>query len=53
VAVGRHYRDTAPTSGTLYTMANEQMRLDVEVVDVTNAEEPPADAPAAPAVAPA
>jgi transglutaminase-like putative cysteine protease len=34
VAVGRHYRDTAPTAGTLYTMAREQMRLDVEVVDL-------------------
>jgi transglutaminase-like putative cysteine protease len=33
LAVGRHFRDTAPTSGTLYSMANEQMRLDVEVVD--------------------
>lgn len=34
VAVGRHYRDTAPTSGTLYSVANEQLTLDVEVVDL-------------------
>jgi len=44
VAVGRHYRDTAPTSGTLYSMAAEQLRLDVEVVDL-DAEEAAAAAP--------
>jgi transglutaminase-like putative cysteine protease len=31
MAVGRHYRDTAPTSGTLYTPANELLTVDVEV----------------------
>lgn len=34
VAVGRHYRDTAPTSGTLYTPAGESLTLDVEVADL-------------------
>lgn len=48
VAVGRHYRDTAPTSGTLYTMANEQLRLDVEVVDLDS---PQAQAESAPVAA--
>ena len=31
MAVGRHYRDTAPTAATLYTPAVENLRLDVEV----------------------
>jgi transglutaminase-like putative cysteine protease len=31
IAVGRHYRDTAPTSGTLYSSAQEQLAVDVEV----------------------
>ncbi len=35
VAYGRSYRDTAPTAGTLYTPANESLRIDVEVKDVT------------------
>lgn len=50
VAVGRHYRDTAPTAGTLYSVATEQMTLDVEVVDLDAA--PPAPAPEQPAPAP-
>jgi transglutaminase-like putative cysteine protease len=33
VAVGRHYRDATPTAGTLYSRANETMRVDVEVTD--------------------
>ena len=48
VAYGRHYRDTAPTAGTLYTPAGETMRVDVEVKDLTPKE--PATAPAAPAL---
>jgi transglutaminase-like putative cysteine protease len=31
---GRHYRDTAPTSGTLYSPARESMWVDVEVAEV-------------------
>ena len=31
MAVGRHYRDTAPTSGTLYSPAQERLTIDVEV----------------------
>jgi transglutaminase-like putative cysteine protease len=34
LAVGRHYREAAPVSGTLYSPANEQMTVDVEVADV-------------------
>ena len=30
---GRHFRDATPTAGTLYTKANETMRIDVEVSD--------------------
>lgn len=42
VAYGRHYRDTAPTSGTLYnTSARETMTIDVEVKDVTPEGQPP------------
>ena len=33
VAVGRHYRDATPTAGTLYSKANETLRVDVEVAD--------------------
>jgi len=33
VAVGRHYRDAAPTSGTLYSSAQEWMTIDVRVVE--------------------
>jgi transglutaminase-like putative cysteine protease len=31
VAYGRHFRDTAPTAGTLYTPACESLTVDVEV----------------------
>jgi transglutaminase-like putative cysteine protease len=31
VAYGRYYRDTSPTSGTLYSPAAERMTIDVEV----------------------
>ena len=31
VSVGRHFRDTAPITGTLYTPANERLIIDVEV----------------------
>jgi len=35
-AYGRHFRDTAPTEGTLYSPATESMTVDVEVRDLTN-----------------
>ncbi len=35
VAVGRHYRDTAPTSGAVYGGSGERMSIDVEVTEVT------------------
>lgn len=36
VAVGRHFRDTAPTSGTIFGGgAGEVMTVDVEVADIT------------------
>ena len=35
VGYGRHWRDTAPTSGTLYGKSAESMVVDVSVVDVT------------------
>ncbi|CAK0762700.1 Transglutaminase [Gammaproteobacteria bacterium] len=35
LSVGRHYRDTAPVTGTLYTMAQENMVTSVEMVDIT------------------
>jgi transglutaminase-like putative cysteine protease len=38
VAYGRYYRDTAPTSGTLFTQAFETMGIDVEVQEVETAE---------------
>ncbi|MGD1275646.1 MAG: transglutaminase family protein [Tepidisphaeraceae bacterium] len=34
VGYGRHYRDTAPTSGTLFTPATEKMSVAVEVTEV-------------------
>jgi transglutaminase-like putative cysteine protease len=40
VAVGRHYRDTAPVSGTLYTMAAETMNARVEMVEQTETDAP-------------
>ncbi len=33
VAYGRHYRDAAPTSGTLYSTATERMTIDVQVIE--------------------
>jgi transglutaminase-like putative cysteine protease len=33
VAYGRHYRDATPTSGTLYSSAQETMTIDVQVVE--------------------
>lgn len=35
VAYGRHYRDAAPTSGTLYSAARETMTIAVQVVEST------------------
>ncbi|HEX3601175.1 MAG TPA: transglutaminase family protein [Lacipirellulaceae bacterium] len=34
VSVGRHFRDTAPISGTIYSPANERLIIDVEVAEV-------------------
>jgi len=31
VSVGRHFRDTAPITGMLFTGANERLVIDVEV----------------------
>jgi transglutaminase-like putative cysteine protease len=42
VAYGRHYRDTAPTAGTLYTAAGEALTIAVEVKDVTPKDASPA-----------
>jgi transglutaminase-like putative cysteine protease len=36
VGYGRHWRDTAPTQGTIYSPANETMTVDVLVQDVTD-----------------
>ncbi len=36
VAYGRYYRDTAPTSGTLYSPAYETLSIDVEVSEVSD-----------------
>jgi transglutaminase-like putative cysteine protease len=35
LAIGRHYREAAPISGTLYSSAVERMTVDVEVRDLT------------------
>lgn len=35
VAVGRHYRDTAPTAGTIYSPAAEAMHVHVAVTEAT------------------
>jgi transglutaminase-like putative cysteine protease len=35
VAVGRHYRDTAPTSGVVYGGAGEWMGIDVELEEIS------------------
>jgi transglutaminase-like putative cysteine protease len=40
MAVGRHYRDTAPTSGTLYSSAQETLKVDVEVAPLDTASQP-------------
>jgi transglutaminase-like putative cysteine protease len=36
VAYGRHYRDATPTSGTLYTSAQESMSVDVQIIDLSS-----------------
>ncbi len=36
VGVGRHYRDTAPATGTIYSAAVESMTVDVEVADISD-----------------
>ena len=42
VAYGRHFRDTAPTAGTIFGEAlNEQMAVDVEVREVLPLGVPP------------
>lgn len=46
VAYGRHFRDTTPTSGTLYSSANETMSIDVVVKDLAETVEAPAAGPA-------
>jgi transglutaminase-like putative cysteine protease len=35
LAVGRHYRDTAPVTGTLFTVATETMQTSVEMIEET------------------
>jgi transglutaminase-like putative cysteine protease len=46
LAYGRNYVDATPTSGTLYTPANETMHIDVEVKDIIldAAKQPPCPA---------
>lgn len=34
LAYGRHYRDVAPTAGTLYSSAQETMSIDVHIVEL-------------------
>ncbi len=36
VGYGRNWRDTAPAAGTLYSPANELMKIDVQVIDLAN-----------------
>lgn len=48
VALGRHYRDTAPVSGTLYTMAQETMTTAVEMIDLDVKQTADAAAPTTP-----
>jgi transglutaminase-like putative cysteine protease len=36
VAYGRHYRDVTPTSGTLYSSAQETMTIDVQVMETAS-----------------
>ena len=52
IAYGRHYRDTAPTEGTLYSPASESMAVDVEVKEATPASAQPHPAPAPPMALP-
>lgn len=40
VAVGRHYRDTAPTAGTIFSPASESMQVHVVVSDVCGTDAP-------------
>jgi transglutaminase-like putative cysteine protease len=35
VSIGRNYRDTAPTAGTLYTPARESLNTAVQITDIT------------------
>jgi transglutaminase-like putative cysteine protease len=51
VARGRHFRDTAPMSGTLFTPAIETMGIDVEVSDADEQAEPPVNGETAPVAA--
>lgn len=51
VSHGRHFRDVTPTQGTLFTMANEMMKIDVEVKDVTPAADMPGPSDAPPSQA--
>ncbi|QOV91253.1 transglutaminase family protein [Humisphaera borealis] len=53
IAYGRHYRDTAPTEGTLYSPAAEVMAVDVEVREVAPAGANVHPAPAPPMPLPA
>jgi len=46
VAYGRHFRDTAPTEGTLYSPAAEAMSVDVEVEEVERNTDGPEFVPA-------
>ena len=52
IAYGRHYRDTAPTEGTLYSPASESMAVDVEVKEMAPAGANPHPAPAPPMALP-
>jgi transglutaminase-like putative cysteine protease len=40
MAYGRHYRDAAPTSGTLYSPAQETMTVDVRVMELAMNQSP-------------
>jgi transglutaminase-like putative cysteine protease len=52
VGYGRHYRDTAPTSGTLYSPARESMTVDVEVRELLPVGAGPLAGAGAPTTAP-
>jgi transglutaminase-like putative cysteine protease len=47
VGVGRNYRDAAPITGTLYSPANEMLKVDVEVRDLMASAPEPATSSAA------